>query len=298
MKSFNPADLPLAEAHGLLLGAISPRPIAFASTIDAEGRHNLAPFSFFNIFSSRPPILIFSPARSGRTGQAKDTLNNVLAVPEVVINIVSYDIVQQTSLASTAYPSDVSEFEKAGLTGIPSDTIKPLRVQESPAQFECTVREVISLGDHGGAGNLVICEVQRAHLSEDILDADGKVDPFKLDAVGRNGGNWYTRANGDALFEAVKPIRNMGMGVDRIPHDIRNSKVLSGNDLGKLGNVELLPEETDVNEYKLLDLAELFMEFEDDATTLEQRLHERAKALLAEDKVEEAWKALLAFNNG
>ena len=298
MASFTPSEMSIPEVHGFLLTAVSPRPIAFASTVDKEGNSNLAPFSFFNVFSSRPPVMIFSPARSGRTGKTKDTLNNVLEVPEVVINIVNYPMVHQMSLASSPYAPDVNEFEKAGFTPVASETIKPFRVKESPAQFECTVREVISLGDHGGAGQLVIAEVQRFHIHDDLLTSEGKLDPIKLDAVARNGANWYTRANAETMFEVTKPITTIGIGLDQIPEDIRSSHILSGNDLGQLGNVEELPNETDVNEYKLIDLSEVFMDLEDEPAKLEQTLHQRAKDLLAEGKVDEAWKTLLAFNNG
>lgn len=298
MASFTPSEMSIPEVHGFLLTAVSPRPIAFASTVDKEGNPNLAPFSFFNVFSSRPPVMIFSPARSGRTGKTKDTLNNVLEVSEVVINIVNYPMVHQMSLASSPYASDVNEFEKAGFTPVASETIKPFRVKESPAQFECIVREVISLGDHGGAGQLVIAEVQRFHIHDDLLTPEGKLDPVKLDAVARNGANWYTRANADTMFEVTKPITTIGIGLDQIPEDIRSSHILSGNDLGQLGNVEELPNETDVNEYKLIDLSEVFMDLEDEPAKLEQTLHQRAKDLLAEGKVDEAWMTLLAFNNG
>lgn len=298
MASFTPSEMSIPEVHGFLLTAVSPRPIAFASTVDKEGNPNLAPFSFFNVFSSRPPVMIFSPARSGRTGKTKDTLNNVLEVPEVVINIVNYPMVHQMSLASSPYAPDVNEFEKAGFTPVSSETIKPFRVKESPAQFECTVREVISLGDHGGAGQLVIAEVQRFHIHDDLLTPEGKLDPIKLDAVARNGANWYTRANAETMFEVTKPITTIGIGLDQIPEDIRSSHILSGNDLGQLGNVEELPNETDVNEYKLIDLSEVFMDLEDEPAKLELTLHQRAKYLLAEGKVDEAWLTLLAFNNG
>lgn len=298
MASFTPSELSIPEVHGFLLTAVSPRPIAFASTVDEEGNPNLAPFSFFNVFSSRPPVMIFSPARSGRTGNTKDTLNNVLAVPEVVINIVNHQMVHQMSLASSPYEPGVSEFVKAGFTPIESETIKPFRVKESPVQFECKVNEVISLGENGGAGQLVICEVQRFHIQDEFLTPEGKLDPIKLDLVARNGGNWYTRANAQSMFEIQKPITTLGIGLDQIPEDIRNSRVLTGNNLGQLGNIEQLPNETDVNEYKLIDLADLFVELEDEPARLEQTLHERAKALLEEGKVEEAWKTLLTFNNG
>lgn len=298
MLSLDPKSLPIPVLHKYLLGAIGPRPIAFASTVDAEGNHNLAPFSFFNVFSANPPILIFSPARSGRTNTTKDTYNNVKAVPEVVINIVNHEIVHKMSLASSPYPAGVSEFLKAGFTPLLSEKVKPMRVAESPVQFECKVNEVVELGNEGGAGNLVICEVVQIHIHEDVLDENGMIDELKIDLVARMGGNWYCRANKNSMFEIAKPITTCGIGFDKIPEDILKSTVLTGNDLGQLGGIEELPTETDVNEYKLLELSELFVSLEDNPVKLELSLHQRAKELLAEDKLEEAWMTLLSFNNG
>lgn len=297
MLTIDPKELPIPKLHHYLLGAVGPRPIAFASTVDESGNDNLAPFSFFNVFSANPPIMVFSPARSGRTGATKDTYNNVKVVPEVVINVVNYGMVQQMSLASSPFASDVSEFEKAGFTPIASETIKPKRVAESPVQFECKVIEVKELGDGGGAGNLVICEVTRIHIKEDVLNEDQMVDQKKIDLVARMGGNWYCRADENSMFEITKPITTVGIGFDQIPDDIKNSTILTGNDLGQLGGIEELPDETSVNEYKLLELSELFMDHEDNAVQLEIELHKKAKELLAEDKLEDAWKTLLAFNN-
>jgi flavin reductase (DIM6/NTAB) family NADH-FMN oxidoreductase RutF len=298
MLSLDPKELTVPKVHQYLLGAIGPRPIAFASTIDADGKPNLAPFSFFNVFSANPPIMIFSPARAGRTNTTKDTYNNVKVVPEVVINVVNYDIVHQMSLASSPYPAGTSEFIKAGFTPIPSDKIRPMRVAESPVQFECKVNQVIELGTEGGAGNLVICEVVRIHIKEEILDEHGMIDQKKIDLVSRMGGNWYCRADENSMFEIAKPITTCGIGYDKIPDDIRRSNVLSGNDLGFLGGIEELPNETDVNEYKLLELSEIFVSLEDNPAELELALHKRAKELLAENKLEEAWMTLLSFNNG
>lgn len=297
MLTIDPKELPIPKLHHYLLGAVGPRPIAFASTVDESGNDNLAPFSFFNVFSANPPIMVFSPARSGRTGATKDTYNNVKVVPEVVINVVNYDMVQQMSLASSPFASDVSEFEKAGFTPIASETIIPKRVAESPVQFECKVIEVKELGDGGGAGNLVICEITRIHIKEDVLNEDQMVDQKKIDLVARMGGNWYCRADENSMFEITKPITTVGIGFDQIPDDIKNSTILTGNDLGQLGGIEELPDETSVNEYKLLELSELFMDHEDNAVQLEIELHKKAKQLLAEDKLEDAWKTLLAFNN-
>lgn len=237
----NPKEIPVGKMHSYLLGAVAPRPIAFASTIDKDGNVNLSPFSFFNCFGANPPILIFSPARRGRDNTTKHSYENVLEVPEVVINVVNYSMVQQASLASTEYPKGVNEFIKAGFTQVPSTMVKPPRVGESPVSFECKVLQVIKTGDQGAAGNLVICEVIMAHIKDEILDAEGKIDPFKLDAVSRMGGDWYCRAQGDALFKVPKPLDKIAIGVDQLPEEIRRSNVLTGNDLGMLANVENIP---------------------------------------------------------
>ena len=297
MKSINPKEIEIPKLHRYLLGSIGPRPIAFASTIDSKGNINLAPFSFFNVFSANPPIMIFSPARSGRTNESKDTYNNVKEIPEVVINVVTHDMVHQMSLASSPYDSDVSEFEKAGFTSLASDMITPPRVKESPVQFECKVNEVIELGDQGGAGNLIICEVLRIHLKESLLDENQMIDQHKIDLVSRMGGNWYCRADKNSMFEIQKPITTCGIGFDALPTDIRNSSILSGNDLGQLAGIEQLPNETDVNEYKLLELSELFLSLEEDAVQLEIEIHKRAQNLLKRNLLEEAWLTLLSFNN-
>lgn len=297
MVTYDPKELPIPKLHQYLLGAIGPRPIAFASTIDAEGNNNLSPFSFFNVFSASPPILIFSPARNGRTNTTKDTYNNVKEVAEVVINIVNYDILHQMSLSSSPYPPEVDEFVKAGFTPIPSETIRPMRVKESPVQFECKVNQVIELGDQGGAGNLVICEVTKIHISEDVLDENGMIDQKKINLVARMGGNWYCHANEASMFEITKPITTIGIGFDQLPADVRTSKVLNGNDLAQLAGVTELPNETDVNEYKLLELSEIFLTLEDEPAKLEATLHERAKQLIAENDITAAWLSLLAFND-
>ena len=297
MVSIDPKDLPVQKLHQYLLGAIGPRPIAFASTVDAEGKPNLAPFSFFNVFSANPPTLIFSPARSGRTNTTKDTYNNVKVVPEVVINVVNYDIVHQMSLASSPYAPGVNEFEKAGFTAIKSDSVKPFRVAESPVQFECKVKEVIELGTEGGAGNLIICEVVKIHIHDEVLDSKGMIDQQKIDLVARMGGNWYSRANAGSMFEITQPISTCGIGFDALPEDIKSSRVLSGNNLGHLAGIEKIPDETNVNEYKLLELSDLFVSLENNPLALEQELHKRAQSLLDENKLEEAWLTLLSFNN-
>ena len=298
MISFTPKDLTVAKMHHYLLGAIGPRPIAFASTIDGDGQANLAPFSFFNVFSANPPILIFSPARSGRTNTTKDTYNNVKAHPEVVINVVNFDIVEQMSLASSPYPAGESEFVKSGLTPIPSDLVKPFRVKESPVQFECKVNQVIELGTEGGAGNLIICEVVKFHIDESYLDENQLIDQQKIDLVARMGGNWYCRANEHAMFELEKPITTCGVGYDQLPQDFLQSDVLSKNLLARLAGIEEIPNETDVNEYKLMELSDLFLSLDSQPKELELALHKRAKILLEQNNLKDAWLTLLSFNNG
>lgn len=297
MLSILPKEIPVSKLHGYLLGAVGPRPIAFASTVDKNGVPNLAPFSFFNVFSANPPIAIFSPARSGRTNTTKHTYNNIKEVPEVVINIVNYDMVQQMSLASAEYPKGIDEFVKAGFTKLKSDLVAPFRVQESPVQLECKVNNVVELGSEGGAGNLIICEIIKIHIDEKVLNESGAIDQQKIDLVARMGGNWYCRAHGSALFEIEKPLTTLGIGVDQIPQDILKSEILSANNLGQLGNAESLPDETEVNEYKLMELSDLFLKNEKNAKVLEEELHRHAKKLLEENKVSEAWKTLLSFNN-
>ena len=297
MLSLDPKELTVQRLHQLLLGAIGPRPIAFASTLDQNGNANLAPFSFFNVFSANPPILVFSPARSGRTGQSKDTFNNAQAVPEVVINVVNYNMVHQMSLASSPYAPGVDEFKKAGFTPLASEKVAPFRVAEAPVQFECKVNQIIELGQEGGAGNLIICEVVQLHIQEELLNENGLIDQHKIDLVARMGGDWYCRANTHAMFEIKKPISTCGIGYDALPPDIKSSQLLSANDLGQLAGIEELPNETDVNEYKLLELSTLFLELEHDASALEQALHQKAHELLAQNQLEEAWLTLLSFNN-
>jgi flavin reductase (DIM6/NTAB) family NADH-FMN oxidoreductase RutF len=250
MLSFNPSELTIPKLHQLLLGSVGPRPICFASTVDKDGNRNLAPFSFFNVFSANPPILVFSPARSGRTGESKDTYKNVKEVAEVVINVVTYNMVQQMSLASSPFPKGVDEFVKTGFTPIESELVKPARVKESPVQLECVVENIIELGQEGGAGNLIICKVVKMHIQEDALNEHGQIDQTKIDLVARMGGDWYCRANGEALFELVKPLSICGIGVDALPEHIRLSHILTGNDLGKLGNVEEAPSNETSTEIK------------------------------------------------
>lgn len=284
-KEFDPKSIKTPELHGILLGAIAPRPIAFASTIDKEGNVNLSPFSFFNVFGSNPPTLIFSPARRGRDNTTKHSYENVKEVAEVVINIANYPMVEQMSLASTEYDKGVNEFVKAGFTEAKSTKVKPPRVAESPVAFECKVKQIIETGEDGGAGNLIICEVIHIHLNEAILDENGKIDPFKLDPIGRLGGNWYSRSK-NALFEVEKPLQKLGIGVDALPEDIKNSDILSGNDLGKLGNIEKIPVAS--------ELESVMISVKYDKNNADD-LHKIAHQLLEENKVMEAWKVLLKY---
>lgn len=288
MKSFSPSDLSTPELHGIMLGSIGPRPIAFASTVDENGQPNLSPFSFFNVFGANPPIMVFSPARRVRNNTTKHTLENCKTTKEVVINIVNYAIVQQMSLSSTEYAEGVNEFEKSGLTAVKSDLIKPFRVAESPVQYECKVNEIIELGKEGGAGNLIICEVVKLHVQEELLNTDLKIDQSKIDLVSRMGGNWYSRAK-EGLFEVEKPVKKLGIGVDEIPNYIKESKILTGNDFGKLGNVEKLPPHEEIK--KFIEEKDLKV-FLDEST--EHKVHLVAQEYLNENRVLDAWKILLA----
>jgi flavin reductase (DIM6/NTAB) family NADH-FMN oxidoreductase RutF len=246
IRSIDTSQLSHPELHRLMLGAIAPRPIAFASTVDASGRPNLAPFSFFNAFGVNPSTIIFSPSRRGRDNTTKDTFNNLKEVPEVVINAVNYGMVEQVSLASTEFPAGINEFEKSGFTPLASVKVRPFRVAESPVQWECRVREIIETGTGGGAANLVICEVLMVHISESALTPDGQIDTTKLDLVGRMGGDYYVRASGNALFEVEKPLQKPAIGIDSLPVAVKNSKILTGNELGRLGSSESIPAESEL----------------------------------------------------
>jgi flavin reductase (DIM6/NTAB) family NADH-FMN oxidoreductase RutF len=290
------SDLSPVEMQNYLQYAIAPRPICLASTVDKQGNINLSPFSFFNLFSTNPPICIFSPSRRVRDNTTKHTLENLKEVPECVINIVNYDMVQQVSLSSVEYAKGTNEFIKSGLTMLPSQIVKPPRVAESPVQFECVVNDIISLGDTAGAGNLIIAEIKLMHINEAILDADGKIDQLKMDHVARLGGDWYCRVTPDNLFKVAKPNKNIGIGVDAIPFAIRDSKILTGNNLGQLGNVEAMPTDIEVDDYaQSLEIKELLDATIGDSQTRETQLHLKAKELLDKGKVEEAWKVLLAI---
>lgn len=288
MITITPKEVSVKEIHAHLLGAVSPRPIAFASTIDSQGNINLSPFSFFNVFSANPPVVVFSPARRGRDNTTKHTFENLLEVPEVVINIVNYDMVQQTSLASTEYPKGINEFVKAGFTQLPSLEIKPPRVVEAPVQMECVVKDIIRLGEEGGAGNLVICEVVKFHMKEEILDENGVIDPYKIDTVSRLGGDWYSRAK-NGLFKVPKPLTTIGIGIDNLPPRIKHSKVLTGNDLGILANVENLPTPQEIQNFLNAYAEGNFLNAKE-----EMLIHQNAQKFLREGKIMEAWCLLMA----
>lgn len=292
MAILDPKKSDIAYFHKFMLGTIAPRPIAFASTIDAEGMVNLSPFSFFNCFSANPPVLIFSPSRRVRDNTIKHTLENVYEVKEVVINVVNYSIVEQASLASTEYEKGVNEFLKAGLTPVPSVKVKPPRVKESPVAYECKVLEIIPLGTGHGAGNLIVCEVLLAHYDENILAPGGKIDPHMLDLVARMGDDFYCRASGQAIFEVPKPNMKKGIGVDQMPAKIRESRILTGNNLGRLGNIERLPSPEEIISIRsAAEVNEILQEKDDSLRWEKQEL--LAKRWIEEGKTEDAWKILL-----
>ncbi len=286
-----PGEIKTAQLHGFLLGAIAPRPICFASTIDREGRPNLSPFSFFNVFGAKPPILIFSPARRVRDNTIKHTLENIYATNEVVINVVNYSMVQQTSLASCEFPKGVNEFEKAGFTPIPSDIVNPYRVKESPVQLECKVLKVVETGEEGGAGNLVICEVVCMHIDDAILDKDGRIDPNKIDLVARMGGDYYCRASGAAVFEVPKPNIAVGIGIDALPEGVRKSTILTGNNLGVLGNCTEIPAR-EAADKRIAGIQDMYKH---DQVAKQEALHRYAKVSLDAGQIDKAWQALLAI---
>lgn len=285
-------DLKPAEKQYYLQHVVAPRPICFASTVDKEGNVNLSPFSFFNLFSSNPPVVVFSPARRVRDNTTKHSLQNVLEVPEVVINIVTYDMVQQTSLASCEYAKGVDEFVKAGFTPEPATMVKPPMIKESKAKLECRVLEVKSLGEEGGAGQLVICEVLCLHLDDSLLTADGKMDQTRLELVARLGGDWYCRVGPENLFRVPKPNVQLGIGFDALPESIRSSTVLTGNHLGMLANVHELPVIDPAFEDE--HLKNIIQYFSVSPAEMEKELHAYAAKLLDRGKVEEAWQVLLA----
>lgn len=297
IKTIDPSELPLPQLHKLLLSSIAPRPIAFVSSVDTSGKHNLSPFSFFNAFGVNPTTLIFSPSRRGRDNTTKHTYENIKEVPEVVINVVNYEMVQQTSLASTEYPKGVNEFVKAGLTAVDSEMVKPKRVLESPVQFECKVRQVIETGDGGGAANLVICEILMIHINGDILGENGLPDPNKLRLVGRLGGDFYIKAFGAGLFEVEKPLARQGIGVDKLPENIRLSTILTGNHLGQLGNLEKLPDNDEIELIRKDPLIAILLdELSEDKDLLEEEMQMIAKDWIDEGRVKDALAALMIIS--
>ncbi|HQQ98335.1 MAG TPA: flavin reductase family protein [Cyclobacteriaceae bacterium] len=287
MVTIDPKDIPLGRMHSYLQSTVIPRPIAFASTVDDQGHPNLSPFSFYNTFGSHPPTLVFSPSRRVRDNTTKHTLHNVLSVPEVVIHVVSYAMVEQASLASCEYPQGVNEFIKAGFTEMPSTKVRPPRIAEAPIAMECVVRQVVELGKEGGAGNLVVCEVVLMHIREEVLDGDGKIDPMKLDAVARLGGDQYLRMIPGSIFTVPKPNDKLGIGFDRLPAAIRNSNVLTGNDLARLANIEVLPSTESVLAFSQQN------EVQSAVAGGESSVHRFAKVLLEQGRVADAWKVLL-----
>lgn len=291
-KTIDPNEVSVSNLHFNLLSAIAPRPIAFASTVDAAGNINLSPFSFFNVFGANPPTVIFSPAKRVRDNTQKHTLENVHEVKEVVINIVNYPIVEQMSLASTEYDKGINEFKKAGFTEIPSVKVKPPRVGESPVALECIVKQIIETGTGGGAGNLIICEVVLMHIDEKFCDEDGNLDTTALDLVARMGGSWYCRAQGDALFQIPKPLRKKGIGVDSLPKSIKNSGLLSGNNLGRLGNVEKLPTEEEVEAFRRTDDFEIILSSQDN---IKKAFYDEAKKYLEKGNAKKALLILMSF---
>lgn len=290
--TFDLKNLSTPEKQYYLQHVIAPRPICFASTIDKAGNVNLSPFSFFNLFSSNPPVVVFSPARRVRDNTTKHTLQNILEVPEVVINIVTFDMVQQTSLASCEFPKGTSEFDKAGFTPVAASLVAPPMVKESPVKLECRVREVKSLGYEGGAGNLVICEIVLMHIDDRLLDEHKKIDQRKINHVARLGGDWYCVVNESNLFQVLKPNVHLGIGIDALPDSIRYSQILSGNDLGQLANVEVMP----VIDPAYADdhLKQIIQYYSLNPDEMEKELHRHAKQLLSKGKVPEAWQVLLA----
>jgi len=296
-RTIAPADLPQNDFYQFLIGSVAPRPIAFASTISAAGAVNLSPYSFFNLVSANPPMLVFSPTSRGRDNSAKDTLRNVREVAEVVINICDYPLVEQLSLASAEYPAGVNEFGKAGLTEAKSDRVRPPRVAECPVALECVVEQLITLGDGPGHGNLVLCRVVQAHFREDIL-LEGKpgIDPHKFEAVSRLGGDWYSRLRPETLFTVARPNRQLGIGFDELPAHIRHSNVLTGNHLACLANTEraALPTPAQVAEVRHEpQVAQLLATHADDPAAQRHQLALLARQWLEEGRVAEAWRVLL-----
>lgn len=298
MSTINPNSIPPHHLHRMLLTAVAPRPIAFASTMDSFGKANLSPFSCFNVFGVNPSTLIFSPSRSGRTNELKDTYLNIKEVPEVVINVVTYQMVEQMNLASTEFPRGINEFFKSGFTPVPSEMVKPFRVNESPVQIECKVRQVIETGTGPGAANLIICEAVLIHVHDNVLDKSGMIDTRKLDLVGRMGADYYVKASGKALFELSKPASKFAIGVDSLPESVRISNVLTGNDLGKLGSIELMPTAPEIENYSnSADFRNLLNKFNGSIDKTMEEFHKLAHQLIASDEMHKALLLLLAADS-
>ena len=289
MRTITPGSIATKDLHQFMVGAVAPRPIAFASTIDENGVQNIAPYSFFNAFSSNPPIMVFSSNRRVANNTTKDTLHNIKKNKEVVINVVNYDIVRQMALASVSYPSEISEFDKAGLTPLASEFVKPARIKESPVHFECEVNDIITLGEHGGAGHLIVCHVKALHIREDVIDDRGRIDPNKLDLVGRLGRAHYVRASGDALFDVYQAPTKLALGFDKLPKSITSSNVLTGNDIAQLAGQLAFPKEEDVLALREDEAIVACLKIGD-----VEALHQNAKKLIEEGKAEEAFKVLMA----
>ncbi len=295
MSTIDPKNIPSHHLSRAILSVVAPRPIAFASTIDSLGNANLSPFSFFNAFGVNPSTLIFSPSRSGRTNEVKDTYLNVKEVPEVVINVVTYSMVEQVNLASTEFPKGINEFYKSGFTPLPSEKVKPFRVKESPVQFECKVRQVIETGNGAGSANLIICEVLLIHVNDKVLDKTGLIDTRKLDLVGRMGADYYVRASGKALFTLEKPGSKLAIGVDSLPEDVRMSSILTGNDLGRLGSLQLLPTAPEIEKYMESPLfREISIKHSGKTSKILEAVHKYAHSMIAGGEIQDALLLLLA----
>ncbi len=294
MLHIDPAQLPTAELYQYLIGIVGPRPIAFVSTVNDAGHANLAPYSFFNLFSSNPPIIVFSSNRRVADNTTKDTLANVRATGECVVNVVSHRIVRQMAVASVEWPTEVSEFAAAGLTPLPSELVRPPRVAESPASMECRVRDILTLGEGGGAGHLIVCDIVRVHIDESVIDERGRVDPHKIDLMGRLGRSYYVRASGDAIVSVVQPVNGTAIGFMALPQNVRDSHVLTGNDLGRLAGAPELPSADDIEALKTTDAQLAGILKAGPSTDVEAALHLYAKALLERDEITQALKVVLA----
>ncbi len=299
MRVITPGEVETKDLHQFILGAVAPRPIAFVSTIDDDGIPNIAPYSFFNAFSSNPPVLVFSSNRRVADNTTKDTLHNVELNQELVVNVVNYEIVHQMALASISYPSDIDEFAKSGLTPIPADLVKPFRIKESPAHFECKVSEIITLGNHGGAGHLIICNVLRMHVCESVIDDKNRINPHKMDLVGRMGRSHYVRAQGEAVFDLYQSVMKPALGFDSLPKHILNSNVLSGSDIAKMAGLYKFP---DVNELADLmknnhDLKSVFSSAESSDNILIDNLHRLVKNTIDDGRIEEAFQIAMSYES-